>query len=130
MKTDKDKYLQNINNYSPDKLLKESSKFQDLENINLAIKNGADIHAAYDGALFNSNVHDNVEIVDLLLKSDYYDDELKNEQLSVLIEYGRYEMVKCFIDNGADIKTVTDENLKHKFNVYLRNDKIKKLYDM
>lgn len=118
----------NFNNITHNEALYNSSIYDYLIGIELAIENGADIHYLNDGALFNSIVHDNVEITKYLLEQGadiHVNDE---EILRYAIFNNEFETAITIIDLGGNLNIIQNYINKNNFIVYLRKRKLNKIY--
>jgi ankyrin repeat protein len=107
-----------------------------LEEVELLLINGVNIHADYEHAVRYATVHDHVEIVKLLIAHGADIHILDDRVLSDACYHGHLEVVKLLVENGADVynesamKWAKGRNQLEIIN-YLNNqkmlDKLKKL---
>lgn len=104
-----------INN--PTTLLMSSVDNNDLENVKLAIENGANIHYKFDDALYSAVKNNNVEIFKYLIKNGLSFNENDNGYLiKIASTYGHLDIIKYMIEQDINIHYDNDLSLIYSFN--------------
>jgi hypothetical protein len=89
--------------------LKYIGKVQD--NIEFLIKQGANIHAEYDLALFFASLYGNLSLVKLLVKYGADIHACQDHALRVAAMNGYLKIVKILVEQGADIHSCNEDAL-------------------
>ena len=104
--------LRSINKNNANDKLKESSEDGRLDQVIVAVNNGADIHADNDDSLRYASENGYIQIVKYLVEQGA-DIHARNDwSLRSASENGYIQIVKYLIEQGADIHAENDDSLR------------------
>jgi len=83
-----------------------------VDNIQMLIDEGADVHADNDYTLRRASLYGHLEVVKVLLENGADVHAENDEALQWASEYGRLEVVKVLLENDADVHANNDYALR------------------
>ena len=104
--------LRSMNKNNADTKLITALKSGRLDQVIIAVKNGADIHANNDASLRNASAYGQLDIVKYLVEQGADIHANDDESLRNASAYGQLDVVKYLVEQGADIHALNDYSLR------------------